>query len=146
MGYIELVHILKLQNLWVETDGAKGERANLDEADLEGSYLRGVNLSGAKLWRANLSGADLSCTNLEGANLADANLLGARICYSSFSGANLRGTKIWGVKREGGILTIGCQSMTIDRWRGLTFTEVRDMHPLALLWWSYNRDLILGPE
>lgn len=69
----ELKQILEQHELWLNTGGIKGKRANLTHADLEGTNLRNADLHGA-----NLQGA-----NLEGANL----------CWVNFGTANLRGAK-----------------------------------------------------
>jgi uncharacterized protein YjbI with pentapeptide repeats len=60
MNADELKAILYAHKLWLESDGKKGERANLRRAD-----LRVANLSGADLRRAYLRGADLSGANID---------------------------------------------------------------------------------
>ena len=70
----ELDKILDNHKEWLRTNGKKGERANLSDAN-----LRGADLSDADLSRAYLRGADLS-----GANLSGANLRGADLDYSAF--------------------------------------------------------------
>ncbi len=55
----ELKRILAAQKKWVETDGKKGERADLSRADLQGAYL----------WEAKLQKASLRFAYLQGANL-----------------------------------------------------------------------------
>jgi uncharacterized protein YjbI with pentapeptide repeats len=50
----ELKHILSEHKKWVKSNGEKGERANLQGAD-----LNGANLQGADLRWANLQGADI---------------------------------------------------------------------------------------
>ena len=54
---MNIKNILEKHKIWLETNGADGERANLEVADLEGAnlwgaYLRGAHLSGADLWGA----------------------------------------------------------------------------------------------
>lgn len=49
-----LKQILTAHKLWIATDGAQGEHANLRDADLRDANLRNANLRGA-----NLRGADL---------------------------------------------------------------------------------------
>ena len=65
----ELNKILERHQLWIETKGVQGERADLRVANLEGANLGGANLRYAKLGYANLIGANLIGANLEGANL-----------------------------------------------------------------------------
>ena len=50
----KLKKILEQHKLWLESDGEKGERA-----DLQGAYLRHADLRGAYLWRADLQDAEL---------------------------------------------------------------------------------------
>ncbi len=52
MNQNELNEILEQHELWVDTDGKEGARANL-----AGAYLAGANLAGA-----NLAGATLTLT------------------------------------------------------------------------------------
>ena len=81
--------ILKEHQLWINSNGENGERADLSNKNLRGENLRGANLRGADLrgadlfradlfradlFRADLEGADLEGANLEGANLEGANL------------------------------------------------------------------------
>ena len=73
----ELNKTLERHQLWIETKGVQGERADLRVANLEGANLGGANLRYAKLGYANLIGANLIGANLEGANLEGANLEGA---------------------------------------------------------------------
>jgi len=64
----DLDRILQQHQLWLESDGVKGERAN----------LRGANLQGADLRSAYLRNADLRNASLQGANLWGADLRGAK--------------------------------------------------------------------
>ncbi len=67
----------------VEPAQRKGERP-----DLEGADLRQVNLRGADLRKANLRGTDLRGTYLSGANLEEAILKGARYNHNTIWPAN----------------------------------------------------------
>ena len=82
---------------------AKGQRsfirAELGEADLQGTNLKGADLSYADLSEANLSGAnlrgtDLSYCDLSQADLTDADLRGALLMSANLSQANLQGAKL----------------------------------------------------
>jgi hypothetical protein len=100
--------------------------ANLRDADLCGANLRGANLRGADLCGANLCGADLCGANLRGANLRGANLRGANLrgadlCGADLCGADLCGADLplycrWAVTVKNNIISIGCQSRTIEEW------------------------------
>ena len=65
----ELNKTLERHQLWIETKGVQGERADLRVANLEGANLEGANLEGANLRGAYLRGANLTYANLTGANL-----------------------------------------------------------------------------
>ena len=80
----ELTKILSDHLVWLETDGERGERADLVGANLVGANLVGANLEGADLVNAYLQSADLYSADLRYANLAGANLVGADL-----QGANL---------------------------------------------------------
>ena len=89
--------ILDEHNLWLQTGGKEGARAdlrganlsgvNLNDADLRGANLRYAYLNDAYLHGANLCYADLRYANLGGANLGGANLHGADLQGAVFYGA-----------------------------------------------------------
>ena len=64
MKQSELDFILKQHELWLESNGNQGKRADLAGADLSGVDLREANLSSANLSSANLYGANLRSANL----------------------------------------------------------------------------------
>jgi len=76
---------------WVETGGATGSRAVLDDRDLSGMDLRGLDLSAASLNRANLARADLGRAQLRLTNLMQANLTDAILTEADLAGAVLVG-------------------------------------------------------
>ena len=89
MEQAKLDKILDNHKLWLSSNGEKGERANLERANLEGANLKWANLEGANLEGAHLEGAHLEWANLERAhlewaNLERANLKGANLDYSAF--------------------------------------------------------------
>ena len=84
-----------------------GQRADLQDAylqgaDLQGAYLRGADLQGAYLQRADLRGAYLQGADLQGADLRGADLQGAYL-----QGAYLRGAYLQGAYLPNGIYQIG---------------------------------------
>ena len=87
----ELNKILERHQLWIETNGVQGERA-----DLRGAYLRDANLTDA-----DLEGANLFRAILEGANLIDANLNHAKLYYTNLRGADLTRAKLWSANLYG---------------------------------------------
>jgi len=86
----ELDKILDAHHLWLETNGEKGKKADMENAYLQTLDLQGVNLRGANLKRANLERADLKNANLEGASLRRTNLRNANIRCANLQGADLR--------------------------------------------------------
>ena len=95
-----LKNILEQHKFWLETNGKKGQRANLTDA-----ILKGVNLTGAQLSYANLINANLINANLTDANLTDANLYGADLYGADLTGAYLTGAYLTGAYLSGVILT-----------------------------------------
>ncbi len=93
---MNLTKILKDHELWLDSNGKEGERA-----DLEGANLTNANLRGANLYRAYLTDA-----NLSGANLDD--IKGKQIL--TFSAG-----KHFAYACDGNI-KIGCETMTISEW------------------------------
>ena len=69
MEQAKLDKILDNHKLWLKTNGAEGERANLRSADLSYADLRSANLSYADLRSANLRSADLRSADLSYADL-----------------------------------------------------------------------------
>lgn len=69
-------------------------RANLENADLRGADLSGINLNYAILKEADLQGANLKGSFLIGADLNKANLRGANLSYANLSGANLESANL----------------------------------------------------
>ena len=87
----ELNKILKLHELWLDTNGEEGKCADLSNADLRGANLR----------CSDLRYANLSCSNLRYAYLTDADLSNACLNYANLSGAYLIGTNLTGTDLSG---------------------------------------------
>ena len=108
--------ILKEHQLWIESKGKNGKRAdlkleNLHEANLHGANLEDANLEEAILFAANLKEANLSSAELRGAylsqaNLKEANLSSAKLCGAHLSQAKLRGANLEGANLEGANLEL----------------------------------------
>ena len=121
----QLEGILSEHQLWLNSNGSKGERADLREADLawvdlEGADLReadlrgtnllGAHLEGADLRKADLRKADLREADLREADLREANLKRAELLWTilvgvDLRGADLRGANLVGTHLEGAINT-----------------------------------------
>ena len=107
----ELETILNDHRRWLDSEGRKGQKADLayamlKEADLYAACISGINLQGADLQGADLSEADLYEANLRGANMADAilewaSLDGAQLQRASLQGADLRWANLEGANMEG---------------------------------------------
>ena len=93
--------ILKEHQLWLDSNGENGERADLSNKILIGADLEGANLIGANLRSAYLIGANLKEASLIGANLLNANLIEADLEGADLRGANLRGVNLIGANLEG---------------------------------------------
>ena len=88
--------ILKEHQLWIDSNGENGERADLSNKNLIRADLRGAGLRRADLRGADLRGADLFRANLRGANLRRADLIGADLIGADLEGANLEGANLEG--------------------------------------------------
>jgi hypothetical protein len=100
----DLTEKIRLHNEYLETYGVKGQRANLNEAnlsraDMSRADMRWADLSEADMRWASLSKASLSEANLSEADLRWANLSGANLRGANLSEADLRGADMRGVKR-----------------------------------------------
>jgi uncharacterized protein YjbI with pentapeptide repeats len=100
----EIQRVIHDHERWIQSQGRRGTRAELDGQRLDRLDLRGVDLSGATLRgaslveavlaRAKLVMADLSGADLHGANLALADLSGANMSYARLAGADLQGARL----------------------------------------------------
>ena len=134
--------ILKEHQLWLDSRGENGERAdlsnkslklaNLEGADLRKADLRRINLEGADLLIADLAGANLEGANLAGANLAGANFHRANLAETNLEGAYLRETNLAGANLAGANLADayledayleGVNLNTQLRWNSGLFTD-----------------------
>ena len=132
----ELNEVLRLHKLWAQ-DEEGGQRADLQNADLQGANLRGADLQGADLQGAYLQDADLRGADLQGADLWGANLRGADLWGANLRGADLQradGEKMkivsmrvftglypyqcWAVVAEDGIpwVRMGCLWKSVEEW------------------------------
>ena len=83
--------VLASHKIWLESDGTRGERAELQNAVMQQADLHGANLE-----RADLSGVRLSVADLMQANLRGTILRGADLWMSDMQGAILDGTDLRG--------------------------------------------------
>lgn len=144
MNADELRKILDEHEIYVESCGGSGSKANLRGADLRSADLRGANLRGANLRGANLRGANLRNAYLEGvdlrgADLEDSDLRSADLRCANLRSADLRGATlpdhtyvIMGEKypitiTNGDYLRAGCKNHTIEEWRKFTRREIAEM-------------------
>ena len=109
--------ILKEHQLWLDSRGENGERADLSNKSLKLANLEGADLRKADLRRVNLEGADLLIADLAGANLEGANLAGANL-----AGANLADAYLEDAYLEDAYLE-GVNLNTQLRWNSGLFTD-----------------------
>jgi hypothetical protein len=93
-----LASVLRNHELWLKSQGARGERADLSEKDLRGANLSLEDLSYADLSKADLRGANLWGSNLNGADLSEADLSGVNLLGVNLGGAKLHGTVLIGAE------------------------------------------------
>jgi uncharacterized protein YjbI with pentapeptide repeats len=82
--------ILEEHELWLDSEGQQGARANLDYVNLQKADLFHVNLRGASLRGANMQKLNLVYTDLSDADLEGANLQNANLCDTNLQNANCR--------------------------------------------------------
>ncbi len=120
-----LKQILKEHELWEETSGKQGKRANLSKVNLTGANLRGANLSRADLSDAKLSGADLSKATLSEANMSGVDLFEANLSDTLLSAANLSEADLTKVKLRKQFLRSVNLSGALLRWADLSGSDMR---------------------
>ena len=129
----QLKRILAQHDLWLETGGKEGSRANLTHAN-----LACVNLAHANLTRANLYGANLIRANLTHANLTHANLDCATLDGASGNLNNLKSVfcDTYPVTYTAEVMQIGCQCHKLEDWWSFDDARIIEMEgKTALRWW-----------
>lgn len=115
------------------------EAAIAHGADLRGADLQDANLRGADLRGANLQDADLQDANLQDANLWRANLWRAKNAPVIINGLR------WMVYINGtGMMRIGCQNHSIERWKGFSDELISRMDSDALEFWNKYKVMLLA--
>ena len=89
MKNTELQQILNDHKLWLDSNGERGARANLEKAYLYNADFYKANLENANFINADLENAHLYNADLEGANLENANLENANLYKANLENANL---------------------------------------------------------
>jgi len=97
----DLDTVLAEHNLWVESKGALGKRADLEGEDLSGRNLAEAALTNANLKRSDLSGSDLSDALLHGADLRHAEIIGGQMQGANLAVARLRHAHLRGCQLQG---------------------------------------------
>ncbi len=117
----DLKGMLQAHRRWVESDGAAGQRANLQQGFLYQAKLVEALLANADAQEAYLSEADLEGSNREQANLAAANLEQANLAGANLRGANLAGADLRGANlTQTVLLDTNLQDANLSEARGLT--------------------------
>jgi uncharacterized protein YjbI with pentapeptide repeats len=89
----ELAQVLEQHQLWLDSNGTEGERADLTGARLDRCYLAGAKLRRAILDSANLKNSDLMLADLREASLIGASLQGANLLGTQFRDADLQSSR-----------------------------------------------------
>ena len=97
---MNLKQVLKDHSLWLSSNGSQGNRANLEEVNLQGADLREANLHGANLREAYLQGANLVWADLRGADLRGVYLQEAYLYGADLRGAYLQGADLYGANLQ----------------------------------------------
>lgn len=90
----KLSEILEQHRLWLDSNGKKGQKANLEKADLRETDLSEALLSKANLKGVLLNNACLNHAELRGANLQAASLNNADLTCADLSKTNLSNTDL----------------------------------------------------
>ena len=113
---VSLEEVLATHELWVNSRGQDGKRAELKAADLSARDLANAQLTSADLRGADFSSSDLSEAQMHGADLREADMVGtvlsganlavsrlrrARMIGCSVDGANLKGADLAGADLSG---------------------------------------------
>jgi uncharacterized protein YjbI with pentapeptide repeats len=102
-----LTEILAKHELWLN-DNTKGQRANLQYANLRYVNLEYADLQGANLEYADLRGANLEYADLRGANLEYDDLRGTNLRGANLRGANLQCADLQGTDLDFSCLPLWC--------------------------------------
>ena len=113
----QLKKILADHQLWFNTDGKKGVKADLSHADLKFTNFK----------HACLAEADFSCSNLQECDFTHADLTGADLRRAFLQSANLPG-RYWWVLRV--MASLAKRSWTGLRWNHL-FGRAPELHSLS---------------
>ncbi len=87
----QLERVLEKHQLWLDSKGQRGCRADLSKANLEGASFQGVNLQNAFFQEANVKGVDF-----QDADLSDSNFQAALVSKARFSQAKLQRADLTG--------------------------------------------------
>ena len=105
----------------------------------ETAISKGADLEGANLRGANLRGADLEGADLRNANLRGADLRGAKNAPLVINGL------YWLVVIDGlGMMRIGCQNHSIERWDSFSDELINRMDSYALEFWKQHKEMLMG--
>jgi uncharacterized protein YjbI with pentapeptide repeats len=89
----ELYALLEQHKDWVESNGERGQRLELSDANFAGKDLAGVNFRDSILHQANFHRTELLLADFRGATLAQADFREANLLGAEFEDANLQGAQ-----------------------------------------------------
>ena len=115
--------VLVGHKVWLDSNGERGERANLRNAILQQADLHDADLTRADLNGARLSVADLMRTNLTGADLRGADLWMSDMEEAMLEGTDLRGANLTEVT---GLTTAQLEVAIIDHETQLPTDQTKE--------------------
>ena len=89
-----LAEVLALHKIWLETEGKKGQQADLSDADSRGAVLCAANFRWAVLAREGFSEADLRNAEFRAAILRECIIAGTDMRGADVRGADLDRAKV----------------------------------------------------
>ena len=125
----------EIKNRWTGEVLFSCEISECMESGMIARYAAETAISeGADLQNANLRGTDL-----EGADLRNANLWGAKNAPLVINGL------YWLVVIDGlGMMRIGCQNHSIERWASFSDELINRMDSCALEFWKQHKEMLMG--
>ena len=111
----ELKDILDAHQIWLNSEGSQGRRADLSGTDLSYFNLQGAILEKACLRKACFEGANLRSVNLKRADLREAVFQKAGLQWAMLTGADLGGAVLEGTSFNFPILAKPTSIMQISK-------------------------------